>query len=274
MIDSGFILSAAHASGLGDAAIVLEPLPGTPGPRVSVEPARAFYPASMIKVPIGAALAVLCARGERSLDEPVRVSPHDVTANDAPSPFVAGYAGTLEEAARAMIVASDNVATNVLIEALGRERITAICRADYGLAGTVVHRKLSGALPLIDDPAATGRNAHPPADAATLFAAIDRERTGRCGWLYDALLAQIWNDKVPRGLLPGDVFAHKTGDTDDASHDGGLLELADGRRYVLVIYTALPSSPESDGRIAAFARTLRDALGDARSASATGPANP
>jgi beta-lactamase class A len=274
MIDSGFILAAARAGGLGDPAVVLEPLPGTTGPRARLEPVRAFTPASMIKVPIAAALAALCTRGERSLDEAVRVSPLDVTANDAPSPFVAGYEGTLAEAARAMIVASDNVATNVLIEALGRERIGEVCRAEFGLADTVVRRKLSGALPLIDDPAATGRNAHPPADAAALFAAIDRERAGRFGWLYDALLAQIWNDKVPRGLRPGDVFAHKTGDTDDASHDGGVLELADGRRYVLVIYTDLPSSPESDGRIAAFTRTLRDALGDERTAIATGPASP
>jgi beta-lactamase class A len=274
MIDSGFIPNAARANGLGEAAIVLEPLPGTAGPGAFVGAARAFYPASMIKVPIAAALAVMCARGERSLDELIRVSPGDVTANDAPSPFVAGYVGTLGEAARAMIAASDNVATNVLIESLGRERISTVCRADYGLDGTVVRRKLSGALPLIDDPAATGRNTHPPADAAALFAAIDRERTGGCRWLYDALLAQIWNDKVPRGLHPGDVFAHKTGDTDDASHDGGLLELADGRRYVLVIYTDLASSPESDGRIAAFTRTLRDALGDERPAVATVPANP
>jgi beta-lactamase class A len=265
MIDSGFMLAAARSSALGDVAILLEPLPGTAGPCARLEAARAFYPASMIKVPIAAALAVLCARGERSLENLVRVSPHDVTANDAPSPFVAGYEGTLGEAARAMLAASDNVATNVLIETLGRERITAVCRTEFALADTAVHRKLSGALPLIDDP---------PGDAAALFAAIDRERAGRCAWIYDALRAQIWNDKVPRGLRPGDVFAHKTGDTDEASHDGGLLELADGRRYVLVIYTALPSSPESDGRIAAFTRMLRDALGEERSAIATAPANP
>jgi len=222
----------------------------------------------MIKVPIAAALAVSCAAGTLRLDDRTRVSAGSMTSNDAPSPFVTGYETSLLETARAMLSASDNVATNVLIDVLGRDRITEIVRESYGLTGTAVRRKLSGALPLIDDPAASGRNAHPAADAAKLFSAIYRERADRCRFVYDALLAQIWNDKLPRGFRPGDVFAHKTGDTDEASHDGGILTLADGRRYVLVVYTALPASPQSDARVAAFGRALRDAL------AATAPANP
>ncbi len=65
---------------------------------------------------------------------------------------------------------------------------------------------------------------------------------------------------MPRGLREGDRFAHKTGDTDEVSHDGGILTLANGRRFVLVVYTALPSSPEADARLAAFARALRPQL--------------
>jgi beta-lactamase class A len=223
----------------------------------------------MIKVPIAAALAVLWAGGTRRPDDRVRVEAAQMTANDAPSPFVAGYETTLREAAHAMIAASDNVATNVLIDALGRERITEICRRELGLPATAVRRKLSGSLPLIDDPAATGRNAHPAADAAALFEAIDRERTGRFAALYGALAAQIWNDKLAAALRPGDAFAHKTGDTDEVSHDGGLLTLADGRRFVLVVYTGLASTRESDARVAAFGRLLREALGDV-----TAPASP
>jgi beta-lactamase class A len=269
VINSCFIAESARAANLDAPSIVLEPLPGTPGPSAGLEPDRALYPASMIKVPIAAALAVLWATGGRRPGDRVRVEAAAVTANDAPSPFVAGFETTLGEAAHAMIAASDNVATNVLIDELGRERITEICRRELGLRSTAVRRKLSGALPLIDDPAATGRNAHPAADAATLFATIDRERTGRFAALYAALAAQIWNDKLPAALRAGDSFAHKTGDTDEASHDGGLLTLADGRRFVLVVYTGLASSPESDARVAAFGRILREALGDA-----TAPANP
>ena len=183
----------------------------------------------------------------------------NMTVNDAPSPFVPGYAAELVELARAMLSASDNVATNVLIDVLGRETLTAACTS-LGLAGTAVCRKLSGALPLIDDPAATGRNRHPAADAAALFRRIAADQRRRPSWVHDALLAQVWNDKLSRGLEPGDRFAHKTGDTDDVSHDGGILTLAGGARYVVVVYTELPSSPAVDARFAAFMAALRPHL--------------
>jgi len=261
MIDSGFILGAARAHGVTDPSVVIEPLEGTAGLRAVLDPAKPLYPASMIKVPVAAALALAYEEGRRGPGDRVRVEAGSVTANDAPSPFVLGYEATLDEAAGAMLSTSDNVATNMLIDVLGRDWIGSVCRERLGLAATAVRRKLSGSLPLIDDPEATGRNAHPAADAAILFSAIARERGGRFGWIYDALAAQIWNDKIPAGLWPGDRFAHKTGDTDEGSHDGGVLTLADGRAYVLVIYSSLPSNAESDARIASFARTLRDALG-------------
>jgi len=48
-----------------------------------------------------------------------------------------------------------------------RDRASADLAA-LGFRGTAVRRKLSGALPLISDPAATGRNTHPAAEAAAL----------------------------------------------------------------------------------------------------------
>jgi beta-lactamase class A len=213
----------------------------------------------MIKLPIAAALAARCAAGREHLDRRVRVSPADVTTNDAGSPFVTGYEATLGEFATAMLSASDNVATNTLIDVLGRAELTRDALA-LGLAATAVRRKLSGSLPLIDDPAAVGRNAHPARDAATLLRGLAEGRPATAGWIVRALEAQLWNDKLPRGLREGDRFAHKTGDTDEVSHDGGILTLANGRRFVLVVYTALPSSPEADARLAAFARALRPQL--------------
>jgi beta-lactamase class A len=213
----------------------------------------------MIKLPIAMALERLAASGRASLDDLTSVRPESVTVNDAPSPFVAGYETTLRACAEAMLSLSDNVATNALIDALGRDVITRECEA-LGLHGTSVRRKLSGALPLIVDPAATGRNAHPAADCARLLARIARDARPGGNWIYAALLAQFWNDKLPRGWHPGDTFAHKTGDTDEASHDGGILTLPDGRRYVVVVYTPLPSCSATDEKLAEFARRLRPLL--------------
>jgi beta-lactamase class A len=76
-----------------------------------------------------------------------------------------------------------------------------------------------------------------------------------------AVLATSWWDvKLSRGLAAGDAFAHKTGDTDEVSHDGGMLALDDGSRWIVVVYTELPSSEENDQRFGAFMRALRPFL--------------
>jgi beta-lactamase class A len=93
-----------------------------------------------------------------------------------------------------------------------------------------------------------------------LFHEIERRARSGTDFIYDALAAQVWNDKLSRGLRAGDRFAHKTGDTDDVSHDGGILTLEDGRRFVLVVYTSLPAGPETDPRFGDFARELRALL--------------
>ena len=246
----------ADEAGFINPSIVLQGLtPGAPSAVLDSDPA--LYPASMIKVPIAFALEAACAADLVALSDRIAVTAANMTTNDAPSPFVPGYVARLEELGRAMLAASDNVATNVLIDVIGRAEIDAACER-LGLAQTRVRRKLSGSLPLIDDPAATGRNVHPPAEAAMLFARL--ARADRPAWIWDALAAQIWNDKLARGLDPFASFAHKTGDTNEVSHDGGLLELPSGRRFALVVYTALAATPESDAKHAAFARALRPHL--------------
>jgi beta-lactamase class A len=254
MIPASRLAWLARSAGLVSPSIVLAPL-DNPSEGVALEPDRALYPASMIKLPIALALAVRCASGDLDWDDEVRIGAENMTANDAPSPCVEGACLSLAELSFEMISASDNVATNVLIDVLGRETIGPAC-APFGLRDTAVRRKLSGNT-LIDDPAATGRNTHPSGDAALILRAIALGTAPAADRLHAALRAQIWNDKLSRGLLAGDRFVHKTGDTSEVSHDGGILRLADGRRFVLVVYTALPSFPENDARFAAFARALR-----------------
>jgi len=252
----------AASTGLGAASIVVEPLDRTAAAqsvRAALAAEAAIYPASMIKLPIAMAVAAQCAAGERRWSDTMIVDDAAMTSNDAPSPLLPGYAASIAELVHGMIAASDNVATNVLIDVLGRETITLACRG-FGVTQTIVARKVSGSLPLIDDPAATGRNAHPACDAASLFLRVARDGGQATAEVWNALAAQIWNDKLSAGLEPGDSFAHKTGDTSDVSHDGGILTLANGRRFVLVVYTQLGSNPETDARFAAFMRALRPYL--------------
>ncbi len=246
-----------EAAGLAGATAIVEPLLG--GTPVRLRAEASMYPASMIKVPIAMVLEGEFASGTRRPSDMATVEPGQWTTDDAPSPFAVGSRASLATYASAMLSASNNVATNVLIDVLGREASTRACAA-LGLRATAVRRKLSGSLPLIDDREATGRNTHPADDAALLLRRIARAaRSGR-SWIYEALERQIWNEKLAAGWLPGDVFAHKTGDTDDTSHDGGILTVPDGRQYVVVVYTTLPSVPATAERFAAFARALRPLL--------------
>jgi beta-lactamase class A len=255
MVTTGDLERLALTAGLATPSILVRRLsPDSWAAGLAAD--RPLYPASMIKVPLAAALW-----GTQDRDPAARVTVNaaNMTANDAASPLVPGYAATLDELATLMLTRSDNVATNVLIDVVGRAEATAFC-AYLGLAQTAIRRKLSGDLPLIDDPQATGRNAHPAADAARLFEAIATGSAPRSHWLYATLGRQEWNEKLSRGLRPGDLFAHKTADTEEVTHDGGILESAEGHRYVVVVYTALRSSPESDARLAEFMTALRPLL--------------
>ncbi len=248
----------ADRHGLAEAAVVVRPLDGRGG-HASFRDDASIYPASMIKVPLVAVALAEVADGRFSLAYRVEVGAANMTVNDAPSPLEPGYRATLEELCRLAVSRSDNVATNVLFDLIGRERATEVARTRFGLAGTAFYRKLSGADPLIDDPQWDGvhLNAHPAADAGRLFAAIASERIPHAPLLRDALEDQYWNDKLSEGLNEGDRFAHKTGDTSAVSHDGGLLTTAEGRTYVVVVYTGLESNERNNQRFAPFMRDLR-----------------
>lgn len=230
-------------AGLGDCSLVVRAL----DPRESGaehRPEAPIYPASMIKVPLVAAALAEVAEGRLRLDDRFTVTEDNLTYNDAPSPLVSTYRSQLSEIAHLAISRSDNVATNMLFDIVGRERATQIARERFGLVQTSFHRKLSGSEPLITDPGwdRVRLNAHPASDAARLFEMIARDELPHAELLRDALADQFWNEKLSAGLRDGDSFWHKTGDTDDVSHDGGILTTASGKRYAIVVYTQRKSN--------------------------------
>jgi beta-lactamase class A len=261
-LDEGLLLEAAEAAGLRPASLVVLPL-DLAASGVTVEPELELYPASMIKVPlVAAALADVASGHLDSLESQVIVADANMTANDAASPLVPGYPATLLELMELAISRSDNVAANVLFDVVGRERATGVANQRFGLHATAFYRKLSGSEPLIVDPQWDGvhRNTHPAADAAHLFRLIADDAIPHAARLRAMLAAQEWNNKLTAGLPPGDRFAHKTGDTDEVTHDGGILTTATGARYVVVAYTGLPSSEENNARFGPFMRRVRELL--------------
>jgi beta-lactamase class A len=251
----------AKEAGLLEVSLVVGPAE-TPTAWLAVEPERTIYPASMIKVPLAAACLLEVATGRRALGDRIEISHANMTANDDDSPLIPGYQATIEELIRLAVERSDNVATNELFDLVGRERATELAQTQLGCPNTRFSRKLSGSEPLIDDPEWDGRhrNAHPASDAAALFARIEARSFPGAEFLHDCLLRQYWNDKLSCGLRPGDTFAHKTGDTDEVTHDGGILYLDGGRTYIVVAYVEMPSTPEHNERFGHFMQRVRELL--------------
>ncbi len=256
---TGSALAAlGERAGLPNAQIHVVGLPAG-APAWVADDGRWIYPASMIKVPLAVAIAADVAAGRLRWDGPVTIDAANLTPNDAPSPFQPGYVATVDELVTFMLQRSDNVATNQLYDVTGRVHATEAIRA-LGYAQTAFRRKLSGADPLIADAAATGRNSFPAREAAALFAAIARDAVPGAARLRGIMATSWWDVKLSLGLAEGDRFAHKTGDTSATSHDGGILTLAGGARWVVVVYTELPGGGENDERFGAFMRALRPHL--------------
>lgn len=261
MLTDALLRKCAQDAGLAPFAVVLQRL-DEDAPSLAIEPQAPFYPASMIKTPLAAAVLALVEEGELHLDGRHEVTEANMTANDKPSPLQPGYRARLEELIDFMITRSDNVATNVLYDVAGRERATALVGQRFGLTQTAFHRKLSGSLPLIYDAAwdKLHLNTHPPADAARLFQAIAQSRVPFAWMLQHVLARQEWNNKLSAGLRAGDVFLHKTGDTDEVTHDGGILYTGEGRTYCLVTYTQMESTDVNNARFGKFMAALRPHL--------------
>lgn len=261
-LDADLLLRAALDAGLRPASIVVARLDLAAGP-VTLEPDLPLYPASMIKVPlVAAALSEIGSGQLPPLDSTVEIDAANMTANDAASELIPGYEATLRELMWLAIARSDNVATNVLFDVVGRERATQVAQEKLGLRATAFYRKLSGSDPLIDDPGWDGihRNAHPAADCAHLMRSIAENAIPHASLLREMLAAQEWNEKLNGGLLSWDRFAHKTGDTSEVTHDGGILVTGEGKRFTIVVYTGLPSTPENNARFAPFMRHIRELL--------------
>ncbi len=261
MLSSNIVSEAAHRYGLEPSSFIAWPLDG--GSRTELRTDLLFYPASMIKTPLAVVAYDAIEAGHLALTDRFEVTRANMTSNDAPSPLVPGYHADVRELIELMITISDNVATNMFFDILDRDRATEAIQRKYKLAHTTFRRKLSGSEPLIFDKdwnRAKGLNTHPPLDAAAIFTAIARDEVPYADALRATLSRQHFNDKLSAGLREGDSFEHKTGSTDNVSHDGGILRTAEGRSYVIVAYAGFGSNDENDRRFASFMRELRPLL--------------
>lgn len=192
----------------------------------------AFESASMIKLALLAALLAEDREGRIALDDDVSVdeahrAPGDGLLREWRLPLVR----TVRDLAVAMIVLSDNTATNALLDRLGIEALNDRLAA-WGYTTT---RSRGFVRPRQPDGEGIGTTS-----AAELVDQLDGIRSARFGtdeasrWAIQVLDHQQDDRALSRFLAPGTRFAHKTGTFATIRHDAGFLCSAGGEPLVTV----------------------------------------
>lgn len=194
---------------------------------------ESFKSASMIKLLVLAEYLDQVDSGELDPQDTYTLAAADVVGGSGSMQSDAiGTTYTLDEVARLMICASDNVGTNVLIDRMGFEAIMEKA-AELGLDDTNLGYKLmSGIGP-------GPGNAMCTADAATILEGIALGTIAspeRCALAEQWLLEQQDAEGIAEGLPEGVEYAHKTGTVDYIRHDGGIV-YGQNRDYIIVIFT-------------------------------------
>lgn len=123
----------------GKMSVVVDDLRGH---RVSIGGQEEFETASTIKAYILAALYLQAGRGKASLTGEIEYRPeHFVDGSGMLRALGVGARLKVRDAATMMIICSDNIATNMIIDYLGLDTINA-CIRELGFAHTVLHNPL------------------------------------------------------------------------------------------------------------------------------------
>lgn len=154
---------------------------------------------------------------------------------------------TLRELRRRALVMSGNLATNLLLEAVGIDEVTAVLAEAGCSERTQVVRGIG------DRPAQRAgiSNVVTARDLGRLLAHTPPE-------VEEVLLGQRYRDAIPAGLPAGTMIANKTGWIDDHTHDMAVVRptaAQGGEPFALVVLTRLAgtSYDEGNARIAGLA---------------------
>ncbi len=205
-----------------------------------------FHAASTMKTPVMIEVFRQASSGRFSLDDSIEVRNEfrsivdssiyrmDLADDSDDSMYdLLDHRVSVRQLVEQMITVSSNLATNILIDLVGANNVTATMRR-LGAPDIQVLRGVE------DDKAyQLGLNNRTNAvDLMTIFAALAEGLavgSTEDSAMVEVLLRQKFNDKIP-ALLPADVrFAHKTGSITAIEHDSGILLLPDGSRIVMVI---------------------------------------
>jgi beta-lactamase class A len=229
-----------------------------------------FHPASTIKICIMMEAYRQANAGKISLDDPITVhnqfrsiaddSSYALDVKDDSETELYNCIGQLfsrRQLIRRMITASSNLASNLLLEELGPQRVTAFMQE----LGTSELQVLRG----FEDKLAYRRGMNSSATARgflhilTQLARHEVISSEASSEMIDILGEQQFNEMIPAGLPAGVRVAHKTGWAADYHHDVGIVYPPHAPPYVLCVLTKgyeEENDPEAYALVASLSRAV------------------
>lgn len=199
-----------------------------------VAEAKIFPAASTIKLAVLVALFQDADAGRIDLDQAIALNPDAVVGGSGILAWLRpGLTLPIVDLAYLMVAVSDNTASNLLIEAVGIERIRRTMRA-LGLARSELNRRFLGRLPTDGEP----ENVTTAGDLVRLLDAIADNRAATpasCERMRALLDLQQDRDRLARRLPPDVGFGGKSGSLPGLAHDAALLRTRRGTLAVAVL---------------------------------------
>lgn len=236
------------------------------GQRLAVHGDRTFITASVIKLPILIAALDRVQHGALSLDERVELEPGDrVGGSGLLVEFDPGVRLTIRDYLAAMIVVSDNSATNLMLRLLGVPQVNAYLDS-IDLPDIRSHRPIRYPKRLAGDAPGIG-TATPASLVRLLDMLLDQSilTPELCDLALDILKRQQSMDGIPRYLPQAVVVGHKDGCVYDVRADVGILFIPERAPISLAVMadglTDPREWPDHEGwlGIARIARVVYDA---------------
>lgn len=225
-----------------------------------------FHAASTMKTPVMIEVYKQVAEGKFSLSDSIEVKNefHSIvdgsiyklnSGDDSEQDLytAVGKKSTLADLTYDMIIASSNLATNIVIELADAKKVTQTMR-DMGANDIQVLRG-------VEDSKAFELGMNNTTTAYDLMIIFEKIGKGKAvskeasDDMIRILLDQKFNEIIPARLPEEVKVAHKTGSITGVRHDSGIVFLPDGKKYVLVLLSKNMNNP--DAGVEAMARVSK-----------------
>ena len=208
---------------------------------VSLNKEEVFVSASLVKIPIMAAVFGAAQSGKIKLESRIKLKSSDkVSGSGELKNMPAGRDFSIEELVERMVISSDNTAANMLIELLGFGFLNNSFK-EFGLKNTNLARKMME----FGDRKNGVENYTTAEDTSYLLEKIYRNKlcnsfvSEKCLGL---LKRQKTRDRIPAQLPDDIIVAHKTGLEMKACHDAGIVFAPRGDFLICVLTKGVVNS--------------------------------